>query len=101
MSCVGQALDEASPLLSTHRLDTCTEGLVVLGRKCIFVAAFNKLLGQPGALQKYYRALTKQAPPTGTLNASLGGSVCRIACLQHSFVKRMGRSVSHSCVSML
>lgn len=66
VSCVDQALGETCPLLSTHRLDTCTEGLVVLGRKREFVAAFNKLLGQPGALKKYYRALTKEPPPTGT-----------------------------------
>ncbi len=60
-----QAMGETSPLLSTHRLDTCTEGLVVLGRRREFVAAFNELLRLPGAVQKYYRALTKSPPPTG------------------------------------
>ncbi|BDA46168.1 probable mitochondrial RNA pseudouridine synthase Rpusd4 [Coccomyxa sp. Obi] len=65
LACTAQALGESSPLLSTHRLDTCTEGLVVLGRKRDFVAAFNELLRLPGAVQKFYRALTKSPPPTG------------------------------------
>ena len=61
-----QALKLSQPLLATHRLDHCTEGLVVLGRSGAFVSAFNKLLQQDGAVQKYYRALTKQPPPIGT-----------------------------------
>ncbi len=38
---------------------------MVLGRKREFVAAFNELLRLPGAVQKFYRALTKSPPPTG------------------------------------
>ena len=57
-------MDLDSRLLSVHRLDTCTEGLVVLGRSAAFVSAFNKLQLQ-GGVQKYYRALTLRPPPTG------------------------------------
>ena len=60
-----QALKLSQPLLATHRLDHCTEGLVVLGRSGAFVSAFNKLLQQEGAVQKYYRALTRRPPPVG------------------------------------
>jgi 23S rRNA-/tRNA-specific pseudouridylate synthase len=54
----------AEPLLATHRLDTCTEGLVVLGRTAAFVSAFNRLQ-LAGAVQKFYRALTLGLPPQG------------------------------------
>lgn len=67
LACAAQAMGESSPLLSTHRLDTCTEGLVVLGRKREFVAAFNELLRLPRAVQKFYRVLTRTLPPTGAL----------------------------------
>ncbi len=59
-----QALEADAPLLSVHRLDACTEGLVVLGRSAAFVSAFNKLQLE-GGVQKYYRALTLRPPPTG------------------------------------
>ena len=68
-----QALKLAESLLATHRLDTCTEGLVVLGRTAAFVSAFNRLQLE-GAVQKFYRALTLGPPPTGV--------PCR-SCRQH------------------
>lgn len=64
-SVLVQALELPEPLLSVHRLDTCTEGLVVLGRTAAFVSAFNKLLQSEGAVQKYYRTLTLRPPPQG------------------------------------
>lgn len=39
-----QALGLPQPLLITHRLDQCTEGLLVLGRTKSFVARFNELV---------------------------------------------------------
>ena len=59
-------MGEAAPLLSIHRLDACTEGLVVLGRSRPFVAAFNRVSQEPGRVQKHYRTLTLQPPPLGT-----------------------------------
>jgi hypothetical protein len=53
-----QALGLPEPLRVTHRLDQCTEGLLVLGRSRAFVAAFNALVqrssggsssGEPGS----------------------------------------------------
>ena len=55
------------PLLITHRLDACTEGLLVVGRTLAFVQHFNKLLQQPGAVRKYYKALTQKPPPLGAV----------------------------------
>lgn len=42
----------------------------MLGRISNFVAAFNELLRQPGAVQKYYRALTMAPPPTGATHCN-------------------------------
>ena len=60
-----QALQCKQPLLITHRLDACTEGLLVVGRHVAFVQHFNKLLQQPGAVEKFYKALTQYPPPSG------------------------------------
>ena len=62
---MAQALGEAAPLLSVHRLDACTEGLVVLGRSRGFVAAFNRAMLDPGRVQKHYKALSTARPPLG------------------------------------
>lgn len=77
-----QALQCKQPLLITHRLDACTEGLLVVGRSLAFVQHFNKLLQEPGAVRKYYKALTQQPPPLGAARPHLhprsvfGGSPC-------------------------
>lgn len=63
-----QALQCEQPLLITHRLDACTEGLLVVGRTLAFVQHFNKLLQQPGAVRKYYKALTQRPPPLGAVS---------------------------------
>ena len=60
-----QALQYKEPLLVTHRLDHCTEGLLVLGRNKAFVQHFNQLLRQQGSVKKYYKALTQHAPACG------------------------------------
>ena len=54
-----QAIGRQAPLLITHRLDTCTEGVLVMGKTKEFVQRFNALLLVPGALQKTYRALAR------------------------------------------
>ena len=69
-----QALGEEEPLRPTHRLDTCTSGLAVLGRTPAFVAAFNRLLAAKGAarpLRKLYRALSAAEPPVGARPVAL------------------------------
>ena len=69
-----QALCEEEPLRPTHRLDTCTSGLAVLGRTPEFVSAFNRLLAAGGAtrpLRKLYRALSTSEPPVGARSAPL------------------------------
>ena len=66
-----QALQCKQPLLITHRLDACTEGLLVVGRTLAFVQHFNKLLQEPGAVRKYYKALTQQPPPLGAASPHL------------------------------
>ena len=43
-----QAVGHPVPLLVTHRLDQCTEGLLVLGKTKAFVAAFNELVKRSG-----------------------------------------------------
>ena len=43
-TCTAQALGHSQALRITHRLDQCTEGLLVLGRSKAFVAAFNELV---------------------------------------------------------
>ncbi|KAK9831405.1 hypothetical protein WJX81_002433 [Elliptochloris bilobata] len=70
LTCVAQALGEEEPLRATHRLDTCTSGLAVLGRTQEFVAAFNRMLRSertPRPLRKLYRSLSASEPPLGTL----------------------------------
>ena len=62
-----QALGLPSPLLITHRLDACTEGVVVLGKTREFVQRFNRLLQQEGAARKLYRALTAVPLQSGEL----------------------------------
>ena len=53
-----QAIGRSEPLLITHRLDGCTEGLLVLGKTKAFVQRFNPLLATAGGLRKTYRALS-------------------------------------------
>ena len=60
---------------------------MVLGRSGAFVSAFNKLLQQEAAVQKYYRALTRRPPPVGTPHgvlchpsAECGAHVVQISC---------------------
>ncbi len=60
-----QALQCAESLLITHRLDACTEGLLVVGRNRPFVQHFNRLLQRPRAVRKFYKALTQHPPPIG------------------------------------
>lgn len=47
--CPAQAIGHPRSLLVTHRLDQCTEGLLVLGKTRAFVAAFNELVKPGGA----------------------------------------------------
>lgn len=47
-SCA-QAVGHPEPLKSTHRLDQCTEGLLVLGKTKAFVARFHTLLKGGGS----------------------------------------------------
>lgn len=62
-----QAVQRQEPLLITHRLDTCTEGVLVLGKTVEFVRGFNSLMQIPGAVSKLYRAVSQQAAPLGIL----------------------------------
>ncbi|CAG9466215.1 unnamed protein product [Pedinophyceae sp. YPF-701] len=55
-------------LLPTHRIDLCTEGVVVLATTRAFASAFNAVLSgrdASGALTKVYRALSWSPPPLG------------------------------------
>jgi RNA pseudouridylate synthase len=56
--CV-QAIGREEPLLITHRLDTCTEGVLIMGKTKAFVQQFNAAMMRKAALQKTYRALTR------------------------------------------
>lgn len=82
-----QALQLTEPLLVTHRLDMCTQGLVVLGKTTAFVQHFNKLLQQQGAVRKFYKTLTQSVPPLGLGSTAscvyLYASVTRLAALMH------------------
>lgn len=51
----------------TSRLDSCTQGVVILGKNKTFVAAFNALMRQESAVTKTYCALSARAPPLGML----------------------------------
>ena len=63
----------------TSRLDSCTQGVVLLGKSRAFVAAFNELMRQDGAISKSYSALSATAPPLGALehriNPKLNGNL--------------------------
>jgi hypothetical protein len=55
-------------LLTTHRLDVGTSGIVVLAKTQGFAAWFNTLLkNKPDAIVKTYRCLTAAAPPLGPM----------------------------------
>ena len=55
-------------LKPVHRLDTGTEGVVVLAKTTEFARYFQSLLLRGGdAVEKGYRSLTAGAPPLGTL----------------------------------
>lgn len=43
-ACAAQAIGHPQPLLVTHRLDQCTEGLLVLGKSREFVSQFNAMI---------------------------------------------------------
>ena len=88
-----QALQCAESLLITHRLDACTEGLLVVGRNRPFVQHFNRLLQQPGAVRKFYKALTQHPPPTGASSAEV---ICMHNCY-HYCNKNLAMSVLHLC----
>lgn len=75
-----QALQCAESLLITHRLDACTEGLLVVGHNRPFVQHFNQLLQRPGAVRKFYKALTQHPPPVG---ASPIEMLCMRNCYQN------------------
>ncbi len=66
-----QALQCAESFLITHRLDACTEGLLVVGRNRPFVQQFNRLLQRPGAVRKFYKALTLHPPPIGASSSEV------------------------------
>lgn len=65
-----QAIGRDGPLLSTHRLDTCTEGVLITGKTKAFVRHFNDLLLVPGKIQKTYRALTRSPLQPGGARSS-------------------------------
>ena len=60
-----QAIGFPGTLLVTSRLDLCTQGVVVLGKSSSFVAHFNALIRQAGAVTKTYCALSAAPPPLG------------------------------------
>jgi RNA pseudouridylate synthase len=64
-----QAVGSPEPLLITHRLDACTEGVVVLAKTRAFVRRFNALLQAGGGVRKLYRSLSAVAPPIGQPSA--------------------------------
>ncbi len=55
---------KACPLYVTHRLDTLTEGLLLLAKTPSFQSAFNRLLAE-GRVEKEYEALTRSLVPVG------------------------------------
>lgn len=90
-----QALQCAESLLITHRLDACTEGLLVVGRNRPFVQHFNRLLQRPGAVRKFYKALTQHPPPTGA-------SFAEVKCM-HNWYRNCNQNlvmlVLHLCTT--
>lgn len=62
-----KAIGREEPLHITHRLDTCTEGVLITAKTKEFVQRFNASLLMPGALQKIYRAVTRRPVSTGLL----------------------------------
>ena len=88
-----QALQCAESLLITHRLDACTEGLLVVGRNRAFVQHFNQLLQQPGAVRKFYKALTQHPPPIGASSAEVA---CMCNCY-HNCYQTLAMLLLHLC----
>mmetsp|Transcript_13179 Transcript_13179/g.39888 ORF Transcript_13179/g.39888 Transcript_13179/m.39888 type:complete len:696 (-) Transcript_13179:1737-3824(-) len=62
-----KAVGRQEALHITHRLDTCTEGVLILGKTTPFVKAFNSLMQSPGAISKMYRALAASPVSPGIL----------------------------------
>ena len=61
-----QAIGCSEPLLITHRLDRCTEGLTVIAKSVEAVRHFNGLLqANTARVHKFYRTLTTKRPPMG------------------------------------
>lgn len=74
-----QAVGFSGKLMVTSRLDSCTQGVVILGKNKTFVAAFNALMRQESAVTKTYCALSARAPPLGmhiSLSCHPQHSVC-------------------------
>ncbi|KAL3148480.1 hypothetical protein ABBQ38_013923 [Trebouxia sp. C0009 RCD-2024] len=97
LTCTAQALQCKEPLLITHRLDACTEGLLVVGRTLAFVQHFNRLLQQPGGVRKHYKALTQKPPPLGRLVHYLRSERAK-GQPAHSRVDREPSPGSHLCI---
>ena len=70
-----QAIGREEPLLITHRLDTCTEGVLIMGKTKAFVQQFNAAMMSKEALQKTYKALTR-APLSPGVTFSHSACTC-------------------------
>ena len=93
--CV-QAIGREEPLLITHRLDTCTEGVLIMGKTKAFVQHFNAAMMTKAALQKTYRALTRTSLSTGMTNV-LNLYVPALKPQVHELSQLMGNIWAMSC----
>lgn len=66
-----QAVGHPQALLVTHRLDQCTEGLLVLGKTRAFVASFNELIKRGGGNSS--TGGSSSAGSNGSVQADRGG----------------------------
>lgn len=57
-------LDLQDELMTTHRLDMGTEGVVVLAKTKDFASYFNRIICKKDKVKKIYKALTRQQPPS-------------------------------------
>ncbi|CAN1196951.1 RNA pseudouridine synthase 6, chloroplastic [Linum perenne] len=63
---VTQALGFTEPLKTTHQIDNCTEGCVVLSRTKEYCSVFHQKIREK-QVKKLYLALTASALPTGVI----------------------------------
>lgn len=86
-SFVTRALGLTSPLLTTHQIDNCTEGCVVLARTKEYCSVFHKKI-RDKTVKKLYRALAAAPVPCGIITHFMRPAKLAPRLISEEYVER-------------